>query len=121
MCIQDTLNAIIHEVLSYAENVFGNQLVKAKLYGSFARGDYDEESDVDILLLVKTDNHDLSEYEKELSDFSFELSMKYRTLVSPFLQDNEIYERYKDVYPFFMNVENEGVDLSVDAMPSLTK
>ena len=34
-------------------NVFGDSLVSVLLYGSCARGDYDEYSDVDIAAIVK--------------------------------------------------------------------
>ena len=40
------------EIDSY-HNVFGDSLVSVLLYGSYARGDYDEYSDVDIAAIVK--------------------------------------------------------------------
>lgn len=53
MCDQTTLNKILKEVRKAYENVYGDKLVKVVLYGSYARGDYDNESDIDIVRLVK--------------------------------------------------------------------
>ena len=54
--------------------------------------------------------NELSEYESQFSDFSFDLTLKYGTLVSLYLQDNRIYERLKDSYPFFVNIEKDGIE-----------
>lgn len=111
MCTQNTLKLVLDKVCEKAKSVFGDSLVAVKLYGSYARGDYDEESDIDIMLIVNKERDDLSKFEREFSDFAFELALEYSTLPSVFLQDNTTYERYKTSYPFFKNVEREGVDL----------
>ena len=55
MCTQSEAIAILSEAFERSKAVFGNSLVNAYLYGSFARGDYDDESDVDILLTLYLD------------------------------------------------------------------
>ena len=53
MCTKNELNDILKEVGRIYRSVYGGQLVKIFLYGSYARGDYDEESDIDIVALVR--------------------------------------------------------------------
>ena len=111
MCTQNTLNLVLNKVCERAKSVFGDSLVAVKLYGSYARGDYDDESDIDIMIVLDKSVADISAYEKQFSDFAFDLTLEYRTLPSILLQDKATYERYKNSYPFFKNVEREGVDL----------
>ena len=50
------LNAVLHELVSSAQAVLGANFIAAYLQGSFAVGDWDENSDVDFLIAI---NHDL--------------------------------------------------------------
>ena len=111
MCTQNTLKIVLDKVCDKAKSVFGDSLIAVKLYGSYARGDYDDESDIDIMVVVDKSIADISAYEKQFSDFAFDLTLEYRTLPSILLQDKVTYEKYKNIYPFFKNVEREGVDL----------
>ena len=49
--------------------------------------------------------------EKTVSDFAFDLTLKYEVLPSILLQDKQTYEKHKTTYPFFKNIEQEGVNL----------
>ena len=53
MCSQANLHQLLSEVLAHAQDCFGSNLDGVILYGSHARGDADEESDVDIMILVR--------------------------------------------------------------------
>ena len=103
------LEQILLKIRKEAENIFGEKLVDVILYGSYARGDYDSESDIDIMVKVNIDRHDLYEYRKKMSSVVSELSLENDILVSVHLQDNSIFEEYKNVLPFYQTVTNEGV------------
>ena len=47
MCTENQLKEILDRVAATARTALGDQLRGAYLYGSYARGDYDAESDVD--------------------------------------------------------------------------
>lgn len=49
---------------------FGSKLDAVILYGSYARGDFDAESDIDIMVRVKLSQQDLKKYQWEFSRFS---------------------------------------------------
>ena len=100
MCEQNTLLQVLAEA---------RRLVSVILYGSYARGDYDDESDIDVMALVEMEREDLSLYRRRVSDFSVELDIKYDVLLSIKLQDAATYRRYLSVLPFYQNVNREGV------------
>ena len=43
MCSQNTLNTVLDRICEYLRMILGDKLYAVKLYGSYARGDYDEE------------------------------------------------------------------------------
>ena len=57
--------------------------MKILLYGSYARGDYDENSDVDIAAIVKGNREELQEKLKHICELSQELELEYETILSP--------------------------------------
>lgn len=111
MCTENTLKLVLDKVCNQAKSVFGESLVAVKLYGSYARGDYDDESDIDVMIIADISPEDREQSRKQLSDYFYDLDLEYEVLLSVFIQDNATYERYKHSYPFFKNVEKEGVDL----------
>ena len=107
--MDNRLNQILARVKKEAESIFGEKLVDVILYGSYARGDYDHESDIDIMVKVNIDRHDLYEYSKKMWKVAHELDLEHDALISVKLQDNFIFEEYKDVLPFYKNVTQEGI------------
>ena len=48
MCTESQLFIIESQIVEIYRSVFGSDIVEILLYGSYARGDYDSESDIDI-------------------------------------------------------------------------
>ena len=111
MCTENTLKTILDDVCNRAKNEFGNALDAVILYGSYARGDYDEESDVDVMIIADMSNEEIKAFSKTFSDYSLDIDLKYDIVLSLVLQDKATYDRYKATYPYFKNIEKEGVDL----------
>ncbi len=49
MCTRSELQALLREVSHASSKLYGDKLNKIILYGSYARGDQTEESDIDIM------------------------------------------------------------------------
>lgn len=111
MCNQNTLKTVLDSVCEHSKILLGNKLYAVKLYGSYARGDYDDESDIDIMIIANISPDERTELREKLFDFTFDLNLQYNVLLSVFIQDKKTYEKYKNSYPFFKNIEQEGVDL----------
>ena len=51
MCTQLQLNRIVSAMVDCYRTVYGKDIVEIVLYGSYARGDYTENSDMELKLL----------------------------------------------------------------------
>ena len=58
---------LITEYVTAVKKIYGNHLKQVILYGSYARGDYTKDSDVDIMLLVDLDETELDTFSDALS------------------------------------------------------
>ena len=105
---KETLEKLKSEVEEAAKELLGDKLSKVILYGSYARGDYNEESDIDFALLSKVSEEEIPSYNDSIGEITSKLSRKYSTLVSIMIISNESYNKYKSVMPFYMNMVKEG-------------
>ena len=111
MCTRNQALDIFSQAYRLCSDLFADKLTDAYLYGSYARGDFDEESDIDVMIIADISPSERENVKKELSDYIYDLDLEYDVLLSVFIQDNATYERYKTSYPFYKNIEKEGVDL----------
>jgi predicted nucleotidyltransferase len=111
MLTQTTVNEITGKVVDAAKSVLGGKLDKVILYGSYARGDCDDESDIDIFVLADISREDALRTTFAISDASGDLSLEYDTLVSIHVTACALFYEYIDVLPFYMNVLKDGVEL----------
>jgi len=107
------LEIITSQVNEFALGAFTNKLKSVILYGSFARGDYDDESDIDIFLIIDASQDELALHSNETAKIASRLSMESEgcRTVSITLQDSSTYNEYKDFLPYFSNIAREGVVL----------
>ena len=108
MCTQNEAIVILREVYECCEAIFGS-IKEAYLYGSYARGDYHEESDVDILLTVDQPQSAISKRRMDIARLSSDLSLQHDITVSISVKPAEQFERYNTVLPFYQNVVREGI------------
>lgn len=108
MCTQNEAVVIMNEVCDACKTIFGS-IKDAYLYGSYARGDYDDESDVDILVTVGLTQKEISRHRWEMASLSSDLSLEHDITVSISVKPAEQFERYNTFYPFYQNVIREGI------------
>ena len=80
------------------------------LYGSYARGDYNSDSDLDILILLnktKISREDEKSVKYPLYDIEFETGK----IISPFVLAKKEWETQHKITPFYENVTREGIVL----------
>jgi uncharacterized protein len=100
---------VLQEIKKKALELIGGRLAEAILYGSYARSKQDDDSDLDVMLLVNDEEENIKKWDKIFTDIGFELSMKYNVMPSIFVNSRERFYKYLDVLPFYMNVDREGV------------
>lgn len=109
MCTKNELNTIIQQLAQIYRSVYGEDLVQVILYGSYARGDYDSQSDVDIVAIVQGDRAVLQDQLKKVWDISCELELEYNTILSPTVIPYDEFEKYQEDLPYYRNIVQEGV------------
>lgn len=107
----DIIEKIKTEAPDIVKEFMEKDLVKMILYGSCARGDFKEYSDVDIALLTKGSRTDTWKYNDKIDEVAAELAFKYFAIVNFVLLPYDEFEEKKSWYGYFKNIEREGVML----------
>ena len=101
----------LDSIIKAYNDEFGDSLVEILLFGSYARGDYNADSDIDIAGIVKGERADLQQKEKVIWKAANALGLEYDVIVSPIVIPYDEYEAYKNELPYYRNIMNEGIRL----------
>lgn len=88
--------------------VMGKDLLKVVLYGSCARGDYTQDSDIDIALITACDRLEAKKYSDKIAEISMQLAMKYFSIVNFVCLPYDEFIQKKSWYLYFQNIDSEG-------------
>lgn len=91
--------------------IYGTHLKSVILYGSYARGDYTKDSDIDIMVLLDLNDIDIKKYRHELSGATYDFNMNYDVDIKPIAKNQEHFNKWVGVYPFYTNIVSEGVTI----------
>lgn len=83
---------------------------KVILYGSFARGDYRKDSDMDIIILLDKDQVSRQD-EKRIKYPLYDIEFETGQVISPLVISRKDWETRHKVTPFYQNVISEGIEL----------
>ena len=107
----------IHDILVLFEQnvkkIMGESLSRLLVYGSYARGDYTENSDVDIMVLTSLPEDKIEPVEDSLYDVAYDILMEYGIQISVIVKNEEHFKYWLGALPFYDNVEREGIERSV--------
>ncbi|MCD8120707.1 MAG: nucleotidyltransferase domain-containing protein [Clostridiales bacterium] len=109
MCTRNELNTILNELAKSYRAVYGDNLYKIILYGSYARGDYRDDLDIDVVALVKGSRQELQDDLKTVWERANDLELEYEILVSPTVIPVDEFERYKSDFPYYRHIDTEGI------------
>lgn len=57
-----SMKSLIEQYIAEIKKIYGTHLSKIILYGSYARGDFKSDSDIDIMILLDLSDVDLKAY-----------------------------------------------------------
>ena len=112
MLIKQELDIIINDFLNELKELFGNRLKDAILFGSYARGDFNADSDIDIMILIDIEETEFHKYRSLITRIADKVDWNFDTLISPILVNHLDFEKNKSFTPFYSNVNREGVHLN---------
>lgn len=113
MCTKSQLDMILGFVANKANQVFAQKLDSVILYGSYARGDFDKESDIDIMILADITRQEIAAYKKPFLKLSSELGLENDIVITITLKDTVTFNKYLSAMPFYQAIEREGVRIAV--------
>lgn len=103
-----TINVVKLEAAKLASELIQDELVEVILYGSCARGDYTDDSDIDIALITKCDRLEVKKYDDALAGIATALAMKYFVIINFVCLPYEEFVEKKTWYAYFRNIDREG-------------
>ena len=106
------ISNIIQDFAKSVRKMMGNSLDSVIVYGSYARGDYSELSDIDVMLLVYLGEEEIKKISDQISDLAFDFMMKYGVDISPVITNIDHFNYWVDNLPYYRNIRDEGVRLS---------
>lgn len=96
-------------VKSELHTLYGDRLAKLILYGSYARGDQQEGSDIDFLVVLKDKEIKTGLELRYMNSALYDLELKYNTIISA--HPTTLVRFNSSDYFFYQNVRREGVEV----------
>ena len=108
------INNAIQQFISGVKDILGERVKKIILYGSYARGDFNKNSDIDIMILTDFTDDEIVQCRSEIVQLAYniEWNNKFNIHLSPLVKNIDRFNYWLEALPFYMNVQNEGVILS---------
>ena len=95
---------VLHAFLDLLRGRLGTRLQEVWLFGSRARGDHDDRSDYDVLVVA---DGELKNTRAIVADTDYQILTTYNELIGPIVYTPEIWQKSKHG-PLGMNVLAEG-------------
>ena len=106
MISSSEVKAILDKLKIYLHESYGSKIKLTILYGSYARNEIREDSDMDVLVVVDKEVNPFS-VRRKISDFLLDILLKYEIVLSVIVVPQSLYNEYKS--PLFLNVKEEGI------------
>jgi predicted nucleotidyltransferase len=97
------------------KQIFGTIEVDVILFGSYSRGDFDIDSDVDVAILADIPRENERNYTNDVVSLIAKIDDKYgfRFFISPIIISKTFFEKWHETIPFYRTLKNEGVKIDV--------
>ena len=102
-------NTMKEDLIHGLVDIFSSNILAVILYGSVAKNDNTDESDIDIVIIIKNEMDDATK--ERFIHWSAELDLRYDRVFSIIDIQEENMEKWGNVLPFYQNIQKEGVIL----------
>lgn len=112
--IPESINNIIQEFVIKVNEMLGDRVKRIILYGSYARGDFNDDSDIDIMILTDFTDDEIVENRNKIWDLAYDIEEEnnFEIELNPLVKNIDKFNRRIEVIPFYINVQKEGVNLN---------
>lgn len=107
----NNMRKIVDEFIKEVQEVLGDRIKSIILYGSYARGDFNKKSDVDLMILTDLNEKEIEEFRNEIWEKCADIEIDEGVVISPLIRNIDEFYSWSDVKPFYINILKEGVVL----------
>jgi predicted nucleotidyltransferase len=107
MGLSKTEQAILKQFKHILQQTLGDRLMELRLFGSHARGDSNQGSDYDVLVIVDKRTDDIREM---VLDADVEMMNRHEKLFAALIYDESEWQNARS-FPHAWNIEREGIVL----------
>ena len=101
------IHKIANEYKANLRDLYGNELVELILFGSYARGDFRKESDVDFAVVLRKPTVRPAEEILKTSPISVQLELKYGMMLSTLPVSME--KKQTSMQGVYQDIRKEGI------------
>jgi len=112
MCSQQLLHEILERLSGNLRELLGSSMRDMILFGSYARNEASDNSDIDIMILSDMERGDISALQWKIGELVSGILLDYGVLVSAIVENRTFFMENQEIMPFFRNIHQEGVRLS---------
>ncbi|MCM1387651.1 MAG: nucleotidyltransferase domain-containing protein [Bacillus sp. (in: Bacteria)] len=109
--MMQTIQTLIEQYVVEIQNIYGNHLRQIILYGSYARGDFSADSDVDIMILLDMSDLELKKYSQQFYYMTYDFNLDNDIDIKPIVKSESFFKKWVANYPFYANIQKEGIIL----------
>ena len=109
--MSNKMMTLLQQYTEQLKLIYGRHLKAVILYGSYARGDFHADSDIDIMILLDIGDMEIKYHRHQLSDLTYDFNMDNDVDIKPIAKSQEHFNKWVGAYPFYLNIANEGVTL----------
>ena len=102
-------NTMKEDLIHGLIDIFSSNILAVILYGSVARNDNTDDSDIDIVIIIKNEMDDATK--ERFIHWSAELDLRYDRVFSIIDIQEENMEKWGNVLPFYQNIQKGGIIL----------
>lgn len=103
------LDEMKEELVQGLTAIFQNNISMIILYGSVARNEATNESDIDIAIIIKEEMDDQTQ--KQFINWAAEMDIRYEKVFSIVDIREDNMKKWEEVLPFYQNIRKEGIVL----------
>ena len=112
--LPEQINNAVQEFIKGVKDILGDRAKKIILYGSYAKGDYNDSSDIDIMILTDLNDDEIFKYRNKIWEYAYDIEWdnNFDIKLSPLIKNIDKFNYWLEALPFYMNVQKEGVVLN---------
>lgn len=109
--MSQSIQCLIEQYIAEIQKIYGSHLRQIILYGSYARGDFRPDSDIDIMILLDISDLELKAYSQKLAYLTYDFNLDHDIDIKPIAKCETHFKKWLENYPFYANIQKEGVVL----------